>query len=212
MSSSNPLRAATRGNRRPRMSLAALLLTLAAAGAQALPEDRNQPIHITADKAVRDEKQGFTVYEGNVHMQQGTLEIDANRITVYHEVLEADRILAEGNPAHLQQKPEPGKGLMHARGRTIEYFKGEERVLLRRNASIEQDGSRVTGESIEYFIEKQLIRADSATTESKPGESNGRVEVVIPANAVKGTDDQGESGSDNASGEPDSAAAKAQED
>lgn len=164
-----------RGNA-PLTVLAATLL-LAVGNAVALPEDREQPIHITANKALRDEKQGFTVYEGQVRMQQGSLRIAARRITVFHQVEEADRILAEGNPARMQQQPEANEALMKARADTIEYFKGEERVLLRSNATIEQDGSKVTGESIEYFIDKQLIRADS-------GEK--QVEVTIEAGNLSG--------------------------
>ncbi|WP_187276363.1 lipopolysaccharide transport periplasmic protein LptA [Parahaliea maris] len=161
--------------------LATLLLgalLLVTESARALPEDRNEPIRISADKALRDEKQGFTVYQGNVTMQQGTLRIDAAKVTVFHQQKEADHIKAEGQPAHMQEQPEAEKGLMHARAEVIEYFKAEERVLLQRNASVEQEGSRVTGDSIEYFIGQQLLRADSAAS------SSGRVEVVIPANAL----------------------------
>ena len=45
----------------------------------ALPEDRDQPIRIEADEALRDEKQGFTRYRGHVKMDQGTLHIEAGR-------------------------------------------------------------------------------------------------------------------------------------
>jgi len=47
----------------------------------ALPDDREQPIRITADQALRDEKQGFTEYTGNVRMDQGSLHIEADKIT-----------------------------------------------------------------------------------------------------------------------------------
>ncbi len=163
---------------RARTRLLAAALLLIAGGALALPEDRQEPIRISADKAVRDEKNGFTVYQGNVQMQQGTLRIDAAKVTVFHQDKEADRIMAEGRPAHLREQPQADKGLMHARAEVIEYFKAEERVLLQHNASVEQDGSRVAGDSIEYFIGQQLIRADSGASD------NGRVEVLIPASAL----------------------------
>ncbi|GAB3286544.1 lipopolysaccharide transport periplasmic protein LptA [Parahaliea aestuarii] len=166
--------------------LLAAALLLAAGSALALPEDRQEPIRITADKAVRDEKNGFTVYQGNVMMQQGTLRIDATKVTVFHSDKEADRIKAEGSPAHMREQPQADKGLMHARAEVIEYFKAEERVLLKRNASVEQDGSRVAGDSIEYFIGQQLIRADSSASDS------GRVEVVIPASALPNSQQNGD--------------------
>jgi lipopolysaccharide export system protein LptA len=163
-------------------ALLGALLALPGTG-QALPEDRDQPIRITADQALRDEKQGFTVYSGNVRMDQGSLHIDADKITVYHTAEEASRIVAEGSPAHLQQQPEPDKGLMHARAGVIEYFKAEDRVHLSKAARIEQDGSIVTGETIEYFISEQLVRADSDQSSA-----DSRVEVVIPAQAIQNKD------------------------
>lgn len=160
--------------------LATILLATLSATISALPEDRDQPIRITADQALRDEKQGFTEYTGNVQMDQGSLRIEANKITIYHVNEEADKIVAEGEPAHMQQQPEPDKGLMHARAKIIEYYKAEDRVHLRVNAQVEQDGSTVTGDTIDYFIAEQLVRADSNLDEN-----SSRVEVVIPAQAIK---------------------------
>jgi lipopolysaccharide export system protein LptA len=202
------------GMRVTRWPAAALLAGLwlgGTAATQALPEDRSQPIHISADKALRDEKQGFTVYEGNVRMRQGTLQIAAQRITVFHQVEEADRILAEGKPARMQQQPEADQGLMHAQADTIEYFKTEERVLLQHNASIEQDGSKVAGDSIEYLIEQQLIRADSDTAGGNTG--GGQVEVVIPARALQersGAGDPNQPAANNKQGEDQRGATRSQ--
>ena len=161
--------------------LAACLL--AAPLVTALPEDRDQPIRIEADEALRDEKQGFTRYKGNVKVDQGTLYIEADEVTVYHIDQEADKIVARGKPARLQQQPEPEKGLVKARAEIIEYYKNDDRVQLLDNASIEQDGSTVTGDSIEYFISEQRVRADS--DRSREG---SRVQVVIPAQAIEDKD------------------------
>jgi lipopolysaccharide export system protein LptA len=159
---------------------ASLLVTLPAS---ALPEDRDQPIRIEADEALRDEKQGFTRYQGNVKMNQGSLRIEADEVTVYHVDEEADKIVARGKPARFQQQPEAAKGLVKARAETIEYYKDDDRVQLLDNASIEQDGSTVTGDSIEYFIAEQRVRADS---DRSRGES--RVQVVIPAQVIENRD------------------------
>ena len=92
-----PLPIAPRG----RLLGALLLLCLTALppAGRALDSDQEQPIRITADEALRDEKQGYTVYRGNVRMTQGTLRIEADAITIYHRSEEADRIVAEGRPA-----------------------------------------------------------------------------------------------------------------
>jgi len=172
------------GLNRPLRKILAVGLSLVTmvmvAPAGALPDDRDQPIRIEADEALRDEKQGFTRYRGNVRLNQGSLQIEGDQITVYHDDQQADRVLAEGQPASMQQQPDPEKGPVKARANIIEYFKSEERVQLRQNAHIEQDGSIVTGDTIDYFINEQLVKADS---DKSRGDS--RVQVVIPAQAIQ---------------------------
>ena len=156
-----------------------LLLLLSAGLAHALPDDRDQPIHISADKALRDEKKGFTVYSGNVQMSQGSMELEADILTIYHVSDEADKIVAEGKPAKMRQQPELDKGVIHAHADVIEYFRSEERVHLQSNARIEQDGALVTGDVIDYFILEQLFEAES--------DPDKRVEVIIPPSVPQET-------------------------
>jgi lipopolysaccharide export system protein LptA len=163
-----------------KLSVALVLGATLCSNALALPEDREQPIRITADQALRNEKEGFTVYTGNVEMVQGTLHITANKITIYRIVEEADKIVAKGHPAHLQQQPELEKGLVNARAEIIEYYKDEARVHLKQNARIEQDGSKVTGDTIDYYVNEQLVKAGSNRTKE-----DSRVVVVIPAQAIQ---------------------------
>jgi lipopolysaccharide export system protein LptA len=150
-----------------------------------MPDDRDQPIHITADQALRDEKEGMTVYSGNVHMNQGTMQINADTLTIYHRAEEVERVIAEGTPARMQQQPDLEKGPVKARARVITYYRDEERVRLEREAYIERDGATVTGDSIDYFIAEQLVKADSDLEEA-----GSRVKVVIPPQAVQGDEDE----------------------
>lgn len=168
-------------------AVALLAVLLPVASAVALPDDRDQPIRITADTVIRDEKQGFTLYSGNVHMIQGSMDIEADELTIYHTREEAEKIVAQGTPAKLKQQPEIDEAIIHAEANIIEYYQLEERVHLRVNAHITQDGASVAGDSIDYFIAEQLVRADS-----EPVPDSNRVQVVIPAQVVKretGSDD-----------------------
>ena len=70
-------------------------LLIVAACASALDSDREQPIQIEADEAVRDEMVGETRYEGNVVLTQGSLRITADRIAIRHDAKGADAILAQ---------------------------------------------------------------------------------------------------------------------
>ena len=158
-----------------------LLLMLPTLSAQALPDDRDQPIHIAADKALRDEKQGITVYSGNVRMSQGSMELEADKLTIYQIDDDADKIVAQGNPAKMRQQPEPDESLVHAHALVITYLRTKDMVHLQDNARIEQAGDLVTGESIDYFITEQLIKAESGESEKSE-----QVQVIlIPENAQK---------------------------
>ena len=191
--------------------LAALCLTLTTAlivdGAAALPDDRLQSIEITAARAVRDERAGFTVYSGDVIMQQGSLHIEADKITIFHDSEAADRIIAVGAPATLRQQPEIDKGFVTASAGRIVYEKSREWIQLRQAAVIEQDGAVVSGESIDYFMAEQRVRADAASENA-----SGRVQVIIPAEVIEQVqtkDDETSTGNrparEDASGDPDSA-------
>ena len=160
----------------------ACVLLLPAMPGYALPEDKELPIHIEADEAVRDEKTGLTLYRGNVRIRQGSLKITAEQVTLYHINTQADKIVALGSPAHIQQQRTIDSEPMHAEGGIIEYYKEEERVHIREDAKLEQDGSTVRSDSIEYFINQELVKA----TSDDPGDgSQRRVEVVIPPHVVE---------------------------
>lgn len=162
-----------------RLLLALSLVCTMSQAVIALEDDNTKPIRISADKALRNEKEGFTVYSGNVEMEQGSLRINAKKITIYRIAEEADRIVAKGKPAHLQQQPEPGKGVVQAEAGIIEYYKAEARIHLKKNARIEQDGSKVAGETIDYYIDEQLVKAGSNRKNN-----DSRVEVIIPAQNI----------------------------
>lgn len=173
-----------------------LLCCLAVTPAQALEDDRDQPIHITADQALRDENRGHTVYSGNVRLVQGSMKLDADRLTIWHQSEDADKFVAKGGPARMRQQPEPDQEIVHAQGDVITYLRTKQQVHLSGNARIEQRGDVVTGDSIVYFIERQLIKAESS--ERNTGE---RVSVVIQPSTQQGERD---SGGDSDKGQEDS--------
>lgn len=180
----------------------ALLLSLlwATTAVWGLPDDREQPIHITADKAVRDEKKGVTIYSGSVKMRQGSMELEADSLTIYHEAEKADQIVAKGKPAKMRQRPEPGAELVHAHAGIITYYKLEERVHLTRDARIEQKGDLVTGDSIDYLINQQLITAESDKSQKVVVVLQPTVQPVKPvASTPPGSDTGGEQQSTNSS-------------
>ena len=142
----------------------------------ALDTDREQPIQITADIAIRDQIAGETRYEGNVVLIQGSLKITADTLSVLHESSDADRIIAIGKPARLIQQPAPEQTPVDASALRIEYIRSQDLVRLLDDARIAQNGSTLSGDQIDYLVSQRSVRAAGTTR----NDGQGRVEVVIP--------------------------------
>ena len=78
--------------------LLAVVLCLGPGAAWALSSDKDQPVLVEADSADIDDAKNMSVYSGNVEIQQGSLRILADKVTVYHEERKPQRIVAEGQP------------------------------------------------------------------------------------------------------------------
>ena len=168
----------------PARLLVLLLMTLITSLSLALPSDREQPIKITADSAVRNEQTGETRYEGSVELTQGSLHIEADLLTLYQYDGAADGLItATGTPATLQQTPQEGKAPIKAAAHRIAYDQKGDKVTLTENARIEQDGAIVTGATIDYVLSQQRVTANSDQT---TGQGTGqRVEMIIPPSAME---------------------------
>jgi lipopolysaccharide export system protein LptA len=157
----------------------ACLLAVSAGLAQALPDDKNQSLRITAIKQEIDLKVGEVIYIGDVKLVQGTLEINAQKLTVHKDKNQNEEsITAEGSPARYQQQPEAGKPIIHAEASVIHYNFKTEQLALDKNVSIEQNGSVTKAGHVDYDIKSQ-------TAKFSIGNSNDRVETIIPAKPEK---------------------------
>lgn len=160
MSPNNPLRA-----------LAGALLLCAAAVATALPEDRQQAIHITSDNAVQENS--TVTYRGHVVIVQGSMRIEANQVVVHYIQGKLERVVATGTPVRFQQQPEANAGLITGSAQTLIYHHSDQRVELLQNALVDRDQSSVKGSRIEYVIPSKTVRAEGA------GSQQGQVEMVL---------------------------------
>ncbi len=164
----------------------------------ALPNDKNQPIHIKSDTAEIDDAKGISIYRGHVNIDQGSINLKAEVVTIYNDDDGISKVIATGKPAHYQQQHKTDEALMHAYGNTINYFLTDERIELRKNAKLEQEQNTFTGERIDYNMKLRVVNAYSSNTAaSEKGTptppSNSRVEMVIQPNKGKAKDDSGDS-------------------
>ncbi len=164
-----------------------LLILLSLSNASiALPEDSQQEIRIASDSAFMDKLQGQLVYTGHVEMNQGTLNIQADRITLIRDDDGLQKVIAEGKPARYEQVIIADEGKTHAYGDTIIFHTNNEELILLKNAGLEKQGNVFSGEKIVYLMKEQRIKADSQAADN-------RIRMVIQPKqekepAVQGTE------------------------
>jgi lipopolysaccharide export system protein LptA len=154
-----------------------ILLSISTTTVSALPEDENQPIRIQSDRAERDDNRGVTIYVGDVEIDQGTLHIEADKVVIESKDNDVSRIIATGSPAKMRQRPTADKEIVRAHGNTIKYDIDKELMILLDNASIEQQGSVVSSERIDYYMADGVVKAQGNAYSST---KKRRVEMVIP--------------------------------
>ena len=161
-----------------------ILLGLGAAlgsvSAWALPNDSQQPIHISADDAQLDDKQGVATYTGGVIITQGSMKITGNTVTITRTPAgEIDVVTSVGNLAYFEQQqkatdPEPVK----AYAVTIQYHASQDRIVLIDKAKVINQGNTTEGEKIVYDTAKQVANAGRATG-TKVTAPRPRIDMVI---------------------------------
>ena len=148
-------------------------MCLSASPVLALQSDREQPIHLQADRVEINEKQASSLYQGNVHLQQGSLKIDAEEVAVQMKNGNLDVIVIRGKPAILEQQPDNQAELVRSRAEYMEYYAAQERLILKTNAEVTQGNNLFQGDHIEYDTRNSVVKAHK-----DPG-SDTRVHAII---------------------------------
>jgi len=141
--------------------LVGLALAAPVAAVAAELGSRNLPIELNADQAEMDGRTGVGVYTGNVIMTQGERRITGDRMTV-HTVngRELDYVEVDGQPATWRTLPEGGGEVVRGQAPRLEYHtRGPERVLMLQGGRVEQGRNVFTGETMEYNLENERMKA-----------------------------------------------------
>ena len=149
-----------------------LSLLLIPAPLSGLPEDRNQPIQLEADRAQLDQKTGISVYQGNVVITQGSMRLTADTVTVYLRDGNFQRMEAVGKPATLRYKPAANKAEMNGVSKRVEYDATNAQVVMTTNAKITQGQDVFSGDRIEYNLKEDLVKAQGTA-------EGGRIQFTL---------------------------------
>lgn len=133
------------------LPLLCLALCLAAGVASAKTSDRNQTMHVSAngsDCSLADNAPCLLI--GDVRINQGTLEIHADRADMRRKGGEPSQAKLTGSPARMKQQADDG-GWMNASAAQIDYDLASDTIVLTGNASVQQPGKgSITGGRIVY--------------------------------------------------------------
>lgn len=144
---------------------AAALAWVLAATVHALPEDSEQPIEIRADEA-RSEPDGTSVLTGDVQIDQGTLSLAAQRVTVATREKRLHKIVAEGDsdtPVRFRQQIAVDEPFAKGHANHIDYAVTEQRLALKGDAFLSVGDREFEGDLITWNIEDGRVDARSDT-------------------------------------------------
>lgn len=154
-----------------------VLLLVLAAPAHAEKADRDKPTQIEANRMTADDARRMNVFEGNVVVTRGTLNIRADRIVVRQDAEGNQFATATGNPVRFRQRqdpkpPEKEGQWMEGEARRIELDDKSGKIELFDSARVNRGGDEVVGN---YILVDQ--KSDFFTV--TPGKGEGRVKIIM---------------------------------
>ena len=148
------------------------LLLLLPLQATALDSDRDQPIEVEADRLEVREQENISIYEGNVKLVQGSLNISSDRLVIHlNDANEITLMEMTGQPARFRQLDNQQQEML-GEAEQIDYTETESLLLLRRSAHLDHAGDVIRSDLIRFNTDTNGIEAGG-------GQSDERVKMVI---------------------------------
>lgn len=149
-----------------------LPLLLLAPPLLARSSDRGEPIRIEAGRVEIDEPRGVSIYRQDVVLQQGSLQLNADQLTIELAQGQLQRATAIGTPARFQQQPAPAAPAVAGHATSILLQRSDnDLILLEGDAVVTRGRDRFSGGRIRYYPDTNRVAAE--------GDGSGRVEAII---------------------------------
>jgi lipopolysaccharide export system protein LptA len=166
------------------MKFLAALLACAFLPCLALAEkaDRDKPVSLDADKVTVDDAKKVQIFEGNVLMTQGTLQIRTERLVVTQDANGFLKGVATGGPgglAHFRQKREGKDEYVDGSAERIEHDDRSLKTEFFVRAAVTSGQDELHGNYILYDGKTENYLATSAPKGTPATASDGRVHAVI---------------------------------
>ena len=168
--------------------LAACLLAALSLNVHAEKADREKPINIEADRFSMDDINKVQIFEGNVVLIQGTLQLPTSRLVVTQDADGFQKGVATsgaGGLAHFRQKLEGKDEYIEGEGERIEHDARDEITQFFVRAWVRSGLDEVKGQFISYnaLTEKYLVTNGAGETRTATGAAQARVRAIIQPKA-----------------------------
>lgn len=153
----------------------------------AMESDSEQPITIDANSATYDEKNGTSIYIGNVISIQGSMKVDSDKLVAYLRGGDVTKLVWTGKPVHFIQNPGEGKEEIKGSSLKLEYYPDKSQMVLFDEAVVTQGNNTYTSDLIKYDSKTSVVTAGKKNTDSK------RVRVILKPKKKQTNNDQASS-------------------
>ncbi len=150
----------------------AILLLSFSVSVAALKTDQDKPIDIQADHLEMNEAQQISIYKGNVILNQGSLTIKADTLTLHFDTdNELDYMEMTGSPAQLKQL-NAQQQWMTSSAEHIEYRDKKSQLTLTKSAQFNSGKEHIKS----HYI---LINTESEHIKAGKNDAANRVHITI---------------------------------
>ena len=143
--------------------------------------DKDQPIIIDSDELLIDDSKNTSTYSGDVILQQGTLIIRGDKLTIREDKQGFQHSSSIGKPTTFKQKMENSEDYIEGQALTIEYDGNMDKIHLYSKARVKKGNDLVIGDYIMYDANSEFAQALSGNTVTKDGNEvkKGRTRAII---------------------------------
>ena len=149
-----------------------------------LPSDTEKPMVINADSLDINQESGIHIYKDNVTIDRGTTHVRGDKLTTYNDQHnKLNKAIIEsftGKPVQYRTLLEEGKPELVATADTIIYLAQRNYVILEGNAKVTQGRDSITGQRLEYDLEKRQLLAPLSKQKGKPS----RAQIIIEPDSI----------------------------
>ena len=164
-------------------SAAALLVALALP-AYAEKADSEKPINLEADRISMDDVKKVQIFDGNVVLTQGTMQIRTSKLVVTQDADGFQKGVASGGAnglARFRQKLEGKDAYIEGEAERIEHDARSEKTQFYTRAWVKNGQDEVKGQYISYdsLTENYLVTNGAGDSKTATGAAQARVRAII---------------------------------